>query len=516
MVLVNRYDDHSEVLCFFPKDNQVNHLWVDDKSYTLTSAKLSQVESVANRVTEIDETADDEHYPTAKAVYDALQMEKVYYYTAFISAVIDVNALTTENADATKETAVCSLHTDKNGNKFLTLLSDIEITEQMTFSVPLTLNLNGYTISIPGDYKITVNTDNFVIDGRATGSKIIKNTDTNTKSLMFQFTGDNCKIIGGYFGFSAPATEKMVACFALSSGLLVIDNAEIHTEATAGTKAIYCVISNWNVKVSNSICESTSSDGVCVGIASQKNSLDVKNTTVSISATSKEGVGIVIQPTCIALIENCNLFADGTAGSVGDGYAGTQGIQNSGTAELKNCTVYGTHSGLQCNDGSNTNIDGGLYEGVGHGGVYIINSNKFYAENATFRNAPYRGKQKAKFNYANTQYMVAAVYIGGGNDIKAYFDNCILDGSGPVAVPEGDSFLGGEPIRLRASSGEQNNAAYISNCTLMGDGKITFSNATHKLHYGFCNRFLCEANNPSCLIDEGRVVYTGYEKFVEG
>jgi hypothetical protein len=210
----------------------------------------------------------------------------------------------------------------------------------------------------------------------------------------------------------------------------------------------------------------------------------------------------------ITSIVNTTSFADGTTGSVAGGnekYAGTQGIINYGTMTLKDCSVYGTHTGIQCSGGSITKINGGLFEGTGHGGLYIAcdNTGKFYAENATFRNVPYGGVHKNEFFYGNSQYMVAAVYVGGGNDIKAYMDNCILDGGGPEMIPDYSNeeviYLGAEPIRFRHSSSEQRNSAFMSNCTLMGDGKIRFANATHKLYLGFGNRVLCEPNLTQCL-----------------
>ena len=67
-VQIDRFDDRSEIQCFIPNGNRVNHLCVTDEGYTFKSINLSELESTANRVSSIDSTSDDEHYPTAKAV----------------------------------------------------------------------------------------------------------------------------------------------------------------------------------------------------------------------------------------------------------------------------------------------------------------------------------------------------------------------------------------------------------------------------------------------------------------
>lgn len=71
-VLVDRYDDRSELLCFMPTGNMVMYVRITDTEYTLAPVKFSELENTKNRVTVIDETADDQHYPTAKAVYNAI------------------------------------------------------------------------------------------------------------------------------------------------------------------------------------------------------------------------------------------------------------------------------------------------------------------------------------------------------------------------------------------------------------------------------------------------------------
>lgn len=505
--------------------------------------------------------------------------EEAYLYTSFTAAVADLNASTTENADATEENAVCAIYTDSDGNNRLLLISDIELTETVEFTVPVIFDLNNHKLEIIGDYRIDLNADNIVIDGRAGNGQIIKNTGINTVSYCINCKGNNLQLLGGYYSIKAPADTKLVAPIYTSGDKLLIDGAEIHTEATSGIKSAYGIVGKNKISVLNSTVSCKSLSGNAYGVYCQSknetafianseisaisesedanilvyslsghkvyaekskiqaksigcdavgviasNEATIANCDLNIDSVSGGGQCLYVNSGCTAIVENSTFFADGTTGSVAEGneeYAGTQGIINSGRLTIKNCNVYGTHTGMQCNESSITKINGGLFEGPGHGGIYIANGTggQFYAENCTVKNSPYRGKYKDKFFYGNSQYMVAAVYIGGGNGIKAYFDNCIMDGGGPERIPDYNldgtlkGYIGAEPIRFRQSSGEQNNSAYISNCTLMGDGKIRFANATHSLHLGFYNRILCEPSLESCMVDEGRVVYTGYEEF---
>ena len=62
----------SYVQIFSPKNNTITYLAITDDSVEERDAELVNMESIANRVTDIDETSDDNHYPSAKSVYNAL------------------------------------------------------------------------------------------------------------------------------------------------------------------------------------------------------------------------------------------------------------------------------------------------------------------------------------------------------------------------------------------------------------------------------------------------------------
>ena len=62
----------SYVQIFYSKDNTIQYLEIGDSSVTRKDAKLINMESIANKVTDINEGSDDYHYPSAKAVYNAI------------------------------------------------------------------------------------------------------------------------------------------------------------------------------------------------------------------------------------------------------------------------------------------------------------------------------------------------------------------------------------------------------------------------------------------------------------
>lgn len=68
LVSVLRTDEISYAQIFYPKSNTIQYVEITDEAVTRHDAKLINMESVANMVTEIDESADDAHYPSAKAV----------------------------------------------------------------------------------------------------------------------------------------------------------------------------------------------------------------------------------------------------------------------------------------------------------------------------------------------------------------------------------------------------------------------------------------------------------------
>lgn len=150
-------------------------------------------------------------------------------------------------------------------------------------------------------------------------------------------------------------------------------------------------------------------------------------------------------------------------------------IDSKGYVELRNCSLFGTHSGMQTQ--GTLKINGGVFESIGHGGIYFSGQNAVsYVKNATIRQCDMpEGFEKTIGSNR------AGFYIGGGegdDGNTVYMDNCVI-----VAEHQ--------PIVLRGSSNEKKNTLYISNSqittgTTLG---IRIDNNTHRLILGSGNSF---------------------------
>lgn len=72
LVSVIKTTDITYVQVFYSKSNTIQYLEITDEAYTRKDAKLINMESTANLTTIVDENSDDTHYPSAKAVFNAV------------------------------------------------------------------------------------------------------------------------------------------------------------------------------------------------------------------------------------------------------------------------------------------------------------------------------------------------------------------------------------------------------------------------------------------------------------
>lgn len=77
LVSVVKTTSISYVQIFYAKSNTIQYLEISDTEVTRQDAKLTYMESTANKVTDIDNSSDDYHYPSAKSVYDAITAKGV-------------------------------------------------------------------------------------------------------------------------------------------------------------------------------------------------------------------------------------------------------------------------------------------------------------------------------------------------------------------------------------------------------------------------------------------------------
>ena len=112
----------SYIQIFYAKNNTIQYLEITDETYARTDAKLINMESTANKVTDIDETADDTHYPSARAVRNAFCNNLV------------VDATSTDGITYTEVDGITELYEGLQ----ITIRPDISNT-----SNAMTLNVNG-------------------------------------------------------------------------------------------------------------------------------------------------------------------------------------------------------------------------------------------------------------------------------------------------------------------------------------------------------------------------------------
>lgn len=77
LVSVIRNASISYMQIFYSKNNTIQYCEITDDTYKRTDAKLTNMESTANLTTTVDENSDDTHYPSAKAVYDAMELKRI-------------------------------------------------------------------------------------------------------------------------------------------------------------------------------------------------------------------------------------------------------------------------------------------------------------------------------------------------------------------------------------------------------------------------------------------------------
>jgi hypothetical protein len=220
----------------------------------------------------------------------------------------------------------------------------------------------------------------------------------------------------------------------------------------------------------------------------------LRNCNFKVTLLSEVGELSVCAVTNLHKIEcyDCTFWTDARYGNTGTPMA--LAVFNIDEAYLSNCIVTGTHSGLQ-HSGKSLYIDGGIYTGTWHGGVYISTDpdGKTYINNATLRDGHYDGQFGDPEQTLLTWNYWGSVYIGGSkgrDNIIANFDGCTFEG-----------YKHG--ICMRGSLGEKNNTARISNCTFAPRGygdmncTINYHGNTHNVHVGVG----CNATYDSIYID---------------
>lgn len=364
------------------------------------------------------------------------------YFNSLPTAVEAIKTGTIEdssNADA--ETAIVGVQVgDQDNNTTLKLLTDTVLDASLNLESDIILDLNGQSITTTVTPAINIQNANVVVDGEKPGSSITVN---------------------------APAGQKGIALNIISGQLTVNGGTYSSNTAGAGTSSnqthVICAESGTTLNVSNAIITGVdSNNGSVNGVTAKSNTvLNLTNCDITVeSGESLENRGVQTEGT--AVLKNCNIIAkaDYTGNAAGTNYASnSRGVWSKGKLEMYDCYVFGAHAGVTVQ--GTVYVDGGSYNGYGHGGLYLAGADgQHYFYNAEFNWAPMVEGTVAD-TVAGTNG--AGFYIGGASNQVAYFDNCkfnMVDGTGHIYKNMQLPFYG---IVMRTSGSEKNNIVYISN-----------------------------------------------------
>ena len=353
-----------------------------------------------------------------------------------------------------------------DGVSTVSLLKDLEFNTSLNVKKDITIDLNGKTLESTSDVAIKVESGNVVIKGDKDGSKVSVTSDDGQARIL-HVVGGSCEIEGGEYE-------------TFSNGVATNENPNISVLCESGTLNIKNV----------SITAKDSDDGVLHGVVYKSGTIgNIESSVIEVdSPYGLNSFGINNEGSVV--LTNCTIngYANYTANAAKTDYgSASRGVFNTGTAVIKNCNIYGTHSGITSK--GEIYIDGGTYEGYGHGGIYLSCEGKTsYIKNATFKDC------QMKNNYIDDGIAgtnKSGAYIGGASNVNLYIDNCSFSGEFyPFVMRSSGYKVDGQKVY------ESNNNVYISNSTIDFDRdgfkyiRVDASDAANqKLYIGVGNNF---------------------------
>lgn len=377
------------------------------------------------------------------------------YYNDIYQIIGNINSGNSNGTgEVSGENAEFAYYVDENDKPNLVILKDLELESEFVLSTDMIIDLGGKTLAFDNELGIKVTSGDVTIKGEAAGSKVVVSNDTQASTVLKVDSG-SCTISGGTYqadsngiGTDQTTDNNIVVG---STGTLIIDNAKILSNDTEGGTLVGVYVNNGGTAtVTNSDIEINSLNGLKSDGIRNYGTMTLTNTSIA-------------------------AYSNYTANAAKNDYAtSTRGINNEGTMILKNCYVYGAHSGIRSL--GTLYVDGGTYEGYGHGGFYFGGaSTTSYVKNATVRLSDI----KVGYDDGIAGSNKAGFYVGGASNITIYVDKCEISGSY-------------YPFVLRSSGGESNNNVYISNSNINKDTMeryIRNDGSSNKVYIGVGNNF---------------------------
>ena len=388
--------------------------------------------------------SNNQHLQTGSASKPVNRLEQfeLTYYGTLQDAFNSNNSVS--QADALVATYI------NEGKTYTVLLKDLSLTSNVVVPNDMNLDLNGKSMTFVGKYGLEFNSTATILASES-GSSI-----TSDGTLIKCNANSNVTVIGGKYSAeytgsgtsTAPSTLFVIA----KNATLTMENASITgTDKNDGT--IVCL----------------------------KNAGTLNMTGCNVLLDAEESLnneGISSTGTCVLRGVTIIAKSDYTANASGKNYASrSRAIVSDGASsrlEMYDCYMYGTHSGVTTT--GQLLVDGGTYEGYGHGGIYIGSP---AGTEIHIKNAALNWADMLEGTYADSVAGTngAGLYIGMCSNVSVYFDNCTFN-----------STLYG--IVLRGSSSEKNNAVYLDNCTMTySKYSVRISSYTSTIYIGKNNNF---------------------------
>ena len=377
------------------------------------------------------------------------------FYSDLLKAITTINdeSYEDDSLTTTQDLACVGMYKDENNIPHIRMLKNQAIDIAVELESDMVLELNGKTLSLIKENAINITAGNIVINGSVSGSKIsVANNDQRT--TIATVNAGSLTLNGGKYETTSNGvgndSNPNASIIVGSTGKLNAQGIELIASDENGATLVGILIQNGGeASISNSDIYVTSLNGL-------------------------KSDGIRNFGTATLINTNVAAYSNYTANAAKTDYAtSTRGIDNEGIMVLKNCYVYGCHSGVRSM--GTLYIDGGTYEGYGHGGIYYGGSQTIsYAKNAIIRLCDMKNGYDDGVAGTNK----AGFYIGGASNVTVYMDKCDLYGSYYPAV-------------LRSSGGEKNNALYISNSKVNENMTKYIRNdgSTNKVYIGTGNNF---------------------------
>lgn len=408
------------------------------------------------------------------------------YYDSFTKAMNFINDVEDDKEQTEEENAIVAICKDGNNYSNMVLLNNAALNETLNLNKDTNIYLNGYKITSNAIPAINVNA-NVNIDAVLDGSKIETSGEYGKVATIINVESGECTLSGGEYKMTTmnggTKTNQASAIIVDEKGSIDIDDAKILAKDIG--------------------------NGSAVGVYGKANSkIEIRDSEIEVEASgeSLENCGIYTFGDAIVTDSSIIAKADFVANAAGNDYASSsRGIYSEGLLELNNCYVWGAHSGVTSK--GSVIVDGGTYEGYGHGAFYLAGANTIsYIYNATLNWAPMLEGIVAD-EVAGTNG--AGFYIGGASNVITYFDNCKFNSIGGSEYIYKGSELPFYGIVLRNSGGEQNNSAYVSNCEFVNATKYAYrigkgGGATLRVYNGVGNDYSGVEN-----------IYNYEEKYIE-